>query len=214
MDVPKAECVLQCSDGSGPKYTWTLQTEASVSKNFLSSGGGFAHSSCTGAGAHKSPRLCCSASKQEESSKNLPGQLETSWVTILQKSHLKINRQTIKDRNRLPGRSLKEAQLSGLHARLCAAMALGLWMLPPAFLCLSMQNPGHQYSRVSHCLLCLTGPRPWAGGGHQSTDPMYQQCEPVFSVPSITPLRVMVSTTRHKDMQWPSCIRRGSVRLF
>lgn len=97
---------------SRPKYTRTLQTETSVSKNFLSSGGGFAHSSHAGAGTYKSPRLC-SASEQEESSENLPGQLETSWVTVLHQSHLKINRLTIKDRNGLWGRSLKAAWPSG-----------------------------------------------------------------------------------------------------
>lgn len=166
MDVPKVECVLQCPDGSGPKYTWILQTEASVSKNFLSWGGGFSHSYCAGAGAHKSPGLCCSASKQEESSENLPGQLETSWVTMLQKSHLKINRRTIKDTNGLLGWSWKGARLSGcVHA--CTLQWLwGCGMLPPAFLHLSL----HAKPGAPHHLLCLAEPLPRAEGWHQSTD--------------------------------------------
>lgn len=195
MDLPKAECVLWCSDGSGPKYTQTLQTEASVSKNFLSSGGGFAHCSRAGAGAHKSPRLCCSASKQEESSKNLPGQLETSWVTMLQKSHLKINRWMIKHMNRPLGRSQKAARLSGcVHA--CALQWLCGRGCSLLLSCISpfMQNPGH--GRVGQPITCCVAQDPCheQRGNTRAQTPWYQHCESVFSVPSIAPLRVTVGT--------------------
>lgn len=55
---------------------------------------------------------------------------------MLQKSHLKINWQTIKE-EQAPVVKTEGRPVLQLHAHLCAAMVLGLWMLPSAFLCLS-----------------------------------------------------------------------------
>lgn len=198
MDVPKAECGLLCPDGSGPKYTRTLQTEASVSKNFLSWGGGFTCSYCAGAGAHKSPGLCCSASKQEESSENLPGQLETSWVTMLQKSHLKINRRTIKDTNGLPGWSQKEAWLSScIHCSSSGAVAAPSCFPAPLLSCKTqgVSRAGYPIASWVSQNLCHK-----QGGDTRARTPLYQHHQPVFSFPSIVLLRVTVGATWHGDM--------------
>lgn len=155
--MPDAECVLQCCDGAGPKYTQTSQTEAAVSK--ASSPREDALLAATVRELLPiNPTLCCFASNQEGSSKNLPGRLETSWVTRLRKSHLKINRQTIKSTNSLPGWSWEGAWL-----QLCATA-------PSCFPMLGMDICAENGALAQRAITCLY-PLPQSVSGMQLAHP-------------------------------------------